>query len=287
MSRAWCLNTLWMLGMLLVGCGENLTEPLGTIEVTSVTTGDPTDPDGYTLSIDGDAGRALGPNAVVRVPDLPTGDHDLTLGGIAANCVLAGLNPRAVGVSGGAVSQTTFELDCGSSSGSIELTTATTGQSLDPDGYLATLDAEPGRPIGSNGAIRFAAVSTGNHAVRLTGIAPNCTAGENPRTAAVAGDTVEVRFDVICGPPVGSILISTATSGIKPDPDGYAASVDGGPERSIGPTATLTVPGLPLGDHTVQLSGIASNCAVTGRILGLSRSRTAESRRPPTRSAAS
>jgi hypothetical protein len=265
MSRAWRLNTLWMLGTLLVGCGEDLTGPAtGAIEVTSVTSGDPTDPDGYTLRIDGDGGRALGVNSTIRVSDLQTGDHNLAMDGIASNCVLTGPNPRTVSVTSGGAAQATFQLECGSATGSIALTTATTGESLDPDGYLATLDGAPGRPIDSNGSITFAAVSTGNHTVRLTGVAPNCTAGENPRTVAVAGGAVEVRFDVVCGPPVGSIVVSALTGGLNPDQDGYGFSVDGGDDQAIGPNGTMTVSGFPVGNHTVALSGIASNCAVTG-----------------------
>jgi Tol biopolymer transport system component len=262
MTRVHSLTTMWMLGGLLTGCGENLTEPPGTIEVTTVTTGEPTDPDGYTLRIDSDAGRLLGVNSALRISELATGTHELALDGIARNCVLTGPNPRTVSVTSGSAVQATFELECGSATGSIEITTATTGESLDTDGYLATLDAEPGRPIDSNGSLTFAAVSTGNHTVRLTAMAPNCAAGDDPRTVTVAGDTAEVHFDIVCGPPVGSILVSTVTGGLMPDADGYAVSVDGGTDETIGPNGTLTMPGLPVGDHTVQLSGVASNCSV-------------------------
>ncbi len=250
---------------LLASCGENLG-PLstGAIEVTSLTTGAQADPDGYTLRVDGDGGRPLGANATLRVSDLSSGNHDLALDDIAANCVLTGPNPRTIDVSGGGVAQARFELECGSSTGNIEITTATTGENLDTDGYLATLDANPGRPVESNGAITFTAVTAGNHAVRLTGIASNCTAAENPRTVAVASDPVTVRFDIVCGPPVGSVLVSTATGGLNPDPDGYAVNLDGGDPLTIDSNGSLTVSSLPVGDHTVELSGIATNCAVTG-----------------------
>lgn len=264
MSRVSRLGVLGMLGVLLAACGENLPEPVsGTIEVNSVTAGDPADPDGYTLRVDADGGRPLGTNSTLQVSDLSIGSHDLALEGIASNCLLTGPNPRTVSVSSGDAARATFELECGAT-GSIEITTATSGESVDTDGYLATLDAASGRPIDSNGAITIAAVSSGDHVLRLTGIAPNCAASENPRTVTVADDPVPAQFDIICGPPVGTIFISTVTGGLTPDPDGYAVSVDGGDPRTIDPNGSLSVSGIPTGDHTVGLSGIASNCAVAG-----------------------
>src|SRR5262249_40392939 len=153
--------------------------------------------------------------------DLAIGDHVLALSGIAANCALNGLNPRTLNVSGGAATRTTFDLACTTATGSIELTTSTTGDSLDPDGYGATLDENAGRPIASNGTITFNAVAEGNHSVRLTGIALNCTTDDNPRTVPVGTDAVPIRFDIVCGPPTGSIQISATTGGVKSDPDGY------------------------------------------------------------------
>jgi hypothetical protein len=265
MSRVQCLSMLWLFGGLLVGCGGDLAAPEeGAIEVTSRTAGGPADADGYSLAVDGGEGRALGTNSTLTVSGVTVGDHEVRLGGTAPNCVPVGPNPRTVTVIGGATARITFEVECGAATGSIELTTATMGESLDPDGYLATLDAAPGRPIDSNGTLTFAAVAAGNHTVRLTSLAPNCTAGDNPRKVAVAGNTVAVRFDIICGPPTGSILISTATGGIRADLDGYAASVDGGPLQAMGPNDSLSVSALPVGDHTVGLSGIASNCGVVG-----------------------
>ncbi len=266
MSRVRYFNALWLVVGFLTGCGEGLTAPQqGVIEVTSVTAGEPADPDGYTLTVDGVEGPALGTNSSLTVPDLLAGDHELTLGGMASNCVLAGPNARTVAVTGGATAHTTFELECGTPTGSIEVTTLTTGESLDPDGYLATIDGAPGRPVGSNGTITFAGVTAGDHTVILTGVAPNCAVvGENPRTVPVGTDAAGTRFEITCGPPTGAIIISTTTAGPRPDLDGYAASLDGGGGQAIGSNATLALPALPLGDHTVQLSGMAPNCTVGG-----------------------
>jgi Bacterial Ig-like domain (group 1) len=60
----------------------------------------------------------------------------------------------------------------------------------------------------------------------------------------------------------GAIQVTVSTSGADPDTDGYLATLDG-----TGPALTLPVTGasfinVPIGDHTVTLSGIASNCTV-------------------------
>ena len=48
------------------------------------------------------------------------------------------------------------------------------------------------------------------------------------------------------------------------DPDGYTVTVDGGNARSIGINASTTYTGLSAGNHSVQISGVASNCTVSG-----------------------
>ena len=265
MSRVRYFSTLWLLGGLLAGCGEDLMAPPGAIEITSITAGEPTDPDGYTIAVDGVKGSALGTNSTLTVSDLAPGNHELALSGTAPNCVLTGANPRTVSVTSGATAHTTFELECNAPAGSIEVTTVTTGESPDPDGYSPVLDGAAGPPIGSNGTITFAGVAAGNHIVILTGVAPNCAVGgENPRTVTVGTEVVGTRFEITCRPPTGSIVISTTTAGPRPDLDGYAVSVDGSSGQAIGTNGTLTLSALSVGDHTMQLSGVAPNCTVGG-----------------------
>lgn len=58
------------------------------------------------------------------------------------------------------------------------------------------------------------------------------------------------------------MFVSTSTSGSNRDPDGYLLSVDSDPTVAIGISAARNFLDLPVGDHTVQLTGIAANCAV-------------------------
>jgi hypothetical protein len=60
------------------------------------------------------------------------------------------------------------------------------------------------------------------------------------------------------------LRISTATTGVEIDADGYIVSVDSRAPQPIASNATLTTEGLSEGSHTVELSGLASNCTVDG-----------------------
>ena len=70
--------------------------------------------------------------------------------------------------------------------------------------------------------------------------------------------------DSIGPPTTGSLKISTTTTGLDPDADGYAVSVDDGSTQLIGSTADLTVSLLSAGQHKVTLSEVAANCLVSG-----------------------
>jgi hypothetical protein len=97
-------------------------------------------------------------------------------------------------------------------------------------------------------------------------VADNCsvTSG-NPANATVSGgQTTEVDFTINCVSLTGSIRVTTQTGGGDLDPDGYQISLDGGAPGDIGINSDQTFSGLSAGDHSVTLSGLASNCQVSG-----------------------
>jgi hypothetical protein len=69
--------------------------------------------------------------------------------------------------------------------------------------------------------------------------------------------------DSIIAPSTGRLEITISTSGAEPDADGYTMQMDAGPARPIGGAEVQSAEVAP-GNHTLQLSGIAANCAVTG-----------------------
>ena len=101
------------LALVAAGCGDDDPAPptTGSIGVTTVTTGDDIDADGYTLSVDGNNAGAIGVNAVVVIPDLTPGTYSVGLSGIAANCAVQN-NPRDVDVTAGLTENTQFDVAC-------------------------------------------------------------------------------------------------------------------------------------------------------------------------------
>lgn len=162
----------------------------------------------------------------------------------------------AVGCGGDAV---------GPGSGSLQVAIATSGTLGDPDGYAIEVDGVPAQSIGTGGTITIVGLAAGEHTVRLSDLASNCTLqGANPRLVKVrAGSTAVASFQVDCpGPGAGELLITTFSYGPLVDPNGYTISVDGGPPLAIGANAVLFIPALPTGVHSIRLLGLAGFCRV-------------------------
>src|SRR5213079_3232255 len=110
------------------------------------------------------------------VPSVAT----VSISGVASNCTVSGGNLRVVTVPVGGTVSTTFSISCaptGQTTGSLSVTTATSGASgdLDPDGYTVTLDGATSRAIGDNGTTTFSGLAPGSHTVVLSGMAANCS----------------------------------------------------------------------------------------------------------------
>ncbi|HYO46821.1 MAG TPA: hypothetical protein VEY33_09060 [Gemmatimonadota bacterium] len=83
----------------------------GTIDVSTITVGG-TDPDGYTISVDGGASQSIGTAETKTFVGLTAGTHNVLLGGLAAGCTINGANPRALIVIGNRTSSTIFNVAC-------------------------------------------------------------------------------------------------------------------------------------------------------------------------------
>lgn len=249
------------------GGGEGVTVPPATLVITTSTTGAEPDADGYSVQIDAGPARALGPAATLTTEVTP-GNHTVHLGEVAANCTVPGDNPRAVSVTAGEVTTVSFAVTCTATTGSLSITSATTGPSPDPDGYTISIDGADRGALGVNGAVTVSGLVPGSHLVGLSGLAANCQIlGDNLQAVTItAGADVSVAYTIVCATPpgAGSLVITTVTAGSSLDPDGYAVSVDGGAPQSIGINATLIVEDLTVGTHAIAISGIAGNCHLDG-----------------------
>jgi hypothetical protein len=63
----------------------------------------------------------------------------------------------------------------------------------------------------------------------------------------------------------GAIKVTTSTTGMNPDTDGYVIKLDSAMTRSLGVKDSVTFTGLTPGDHNLRLTGIAPNCGVDGQ----------------------
>ena len=83
-------------GVVAAGCGdddEQTAPTTGQIGVTTVTTGDNPDADGYAVSLDGNIASNIGVNDQVVIPDLAPNTYSVGLTNVAANCtVVQGLS---------------------------------------------------------------------------------------------------------------------------------------------------------------------------------------------------
>lgn len=262
--------------MAALGCDGDPTNlakiGVGAIQATIVTTGAEPDPDGYRLVVDGDLTFAISTNGSATLQNLDARIHTLRLDDVAPNCQVAGSNPRNVAVPRVRAAAVTFTITCIQFTGSIRVTTTTTGAESDPNGYAVVLDQDPyypseGEPISRDGTVTFTRVPGGAHTVSLEDLARNCTVvGSNPRpTTVTPGSETHVAFVVQCERRGGLRLITT-TSGTDLDVNGYSAAI--GTTRfdtaaSLLSNGAFTVV-LPPGDVTVTLSGLSTNCNVIG-----------------------
>jgi hypothetical protein len=85
----------------------------GQIEATVATYGAGIDPNGFTVTVDGGAGRTANGGSVVTFVGIAPGSHTVAISGLAANCALRGAASVSItAVAGRLVQAPTFEIDC-------------------------------------------------------------------------------------------------------------------------------------------------------------------------------
>src|SRR2546430_2744300 len=249
----------------------NIMPPPPTTGALTVTTNTPANPPaaGYTVTVNGTGGttKGIGASGTVTFPALGPGNHSVTLGAVPSNCTVTGSNPQTVAITAGDTAPATFTIACTPpppTTGTIAVTTATTGPSQ-PSSYSVAVDGGTSTAIPASGSASFTDVNAGTHSEALGGVPSNCTVtGGNTQTVSViANQTTPLTFNVTCAATTGSITVTTNTSG-STTPSGYTVTVDGGTTQSVGANGPVTFNGLSVGNHSVGLSPIPSNCSVSG-----------------------
>jgi len=213
---------------------------VGAIAVTTITTGSPVDPDGYTVAVDNGASQHIAPTGVVTFTGLSIGVHTVTLSGVAANCAVN--NTVTVNVPLVGSVSTTFVVTCSASppppppppppsTGDLAVSTSTTGSNLDPDGYTVTVDGGANQAIATNGSVTYTGLAAGSHTVALSGVAGNCSvSGGTSRTVDVpAGGTATTSFSMSCAgapPPAGRVTGQGQVGTAAPQPGNNVQTFD-------------------------------------------------------------
>lgn len=183
-------------------------QPLkGALRVITATIGAQLDPDGYVVSVEGVAPRAIGIVDTIVFHDLPVGDTHVTLGGLAPNCAPTGGSQRTASVGAGLPTTVLITITCmptGVAGGVIQVTIASTLINAGPSLiYHLSLDGTRTIAVPDNGTASFAGVSAGEHWVYLS-VPYYCAVGgfqraPNPvRVVMPVAGGQAVRFSVLC-----------------------------------------------------------------------------------------
>src|SRR6266513_965599 len=239
----------------------------GDLTVNATTTGD-NQPVSYTVTVDGSSSssRTIASNgAGTTYSGLPAGDHTVALTDVPANCTVSGGASKPVTVPAGGAATAAFTINCTALTGSLTVSTTTTGANLDPDGYTFAVDGGTPQPIGISATIPLTGIPSGSRTVVLAGVAGNCTVANGPsRTVIVPpGGTATAAFAVSCAALTGDLAVTTSTSGANP-PSAYSVTVDGGSSKSIGASDSVTYSGIAAANHSVRLNDVPANCSVNG-----------------------
>lgn len=220
----------------LLACGgeDPPTGPTtGTILVTVATVGQGVPAD-YRAVLDETTSRPVTINGSVLFTGVDEGEHSVALTDVPANCSVTSPNPAAVTVTGGATTTVEMAVSCFATEGAIQVSAQTTGEALDPDGYLVSVDGGGPAVLDVNGSVSFSGLPAGDHEVVLTGVAGNCTlTGTSTRTVpVVVGETATVSFEIACA--ANSSIVFSAGDIYSIQPDGTGLTLLTPPEDGVG-----------------------------------------------------
>src|SRR5207249_565975 len=170
--------------------------------------------------------------------------------------------------------------------GGLVVSTATTGSSIDPNGYVVVVDNTQRQSIAPSGVVVFTGLAPGQHTVALTDVASNCTVS-TPLTVMVSLlGSGTAAFPVSCA-PAGDLTISASTTGSNLDPDGYTVTLDGNastsqPLATNGGTASFNaVPAARPSEQTAAVTADSSNSAPSTQLAAMPSLRTSSAASSP------
>ncbi len=231
-SSGWRYSLYQLLALVIVGaCAEDkmVTPPpappppppappaQATVVVSIITTGSQPD-DFYDLLVDGALWNKLSSNVQFEMP-LPPGKHTLELADLASNC-RATLGTRfSLELASSSRSAVSFFVVCPKLA-TLDISVATTGVTLDPDGYQLSVDALNIGTVGLQDHVHLDHLWPAPYAVLISGVAVNCSDPSGSTRAITLGDgqAAAVSFAISCQPrpddtPGPKMVVSSSYSG--------------------------------------------------------------------------
>jgi TolB protein len=146
--------------------------------------------------------------------------------------------------------------------GTLVVSTSTGRDDPDQDGYLLTVDGVDSLALDPTGTVEID-LPDGLHELGLLGVAEHCSVapGTPLEVDVPSQDTTSLAFEISC--PATGARITTTTTGVDIDRDGYRVAVDGGDRGAISANGTMLIR-LEPGSRTIFLTGLTPNCAVDG-----------------------
>ena len=144
--------------------------------------------------------------------------------------------------------------------GTLLISTTTEGDDPDPNGYLLTVDGIDSLALEPTGALEVL-LRPGRHTLKLLGVASRCLVGPvTPLEVEVSPqDTTSVAFEISC--LLTGARVTTTTTGLDLDPDGYRFEVDAA-DHGFLPANGTVLTRLEPGSRMVTLTGLTPNCTM-------------------------
>lgn len=242
------------------------------ISVTTTTTGLDFDADGYRITVNAVDREAVLANGVALV-FLDPGELTIGLTGLAPNCAMEGPASASVTVVDEVIVPVDFAVLCTATSGVIGVALDIAG--VDPEGeYVVTVDGTT-YPVHWDQPAYLTPIAPGDHVVTLA-VPANCFAEDSPQFATLTAgstvrDTAEVAFSVSCVTRLGTLRLTTITTG-TPSPNDYTVWIcEAGFYcgfypfllGTVDPNGTL-VAQVDQGAYEIWLDDVPATCGISG-----------------------
>lgn len=263
-------SMLVLLLTLTLACTDSGSEtPLvGAIGIRVTQGGVEVDPDGFALSLDGTMVAAIAADTAFHITELAPGDHSLSLFGLAPNCVSTPASPATITVAANDTIDVTITIACVATTGTLAVSEQTTGpMGRGPPYYWVYLNGQFDTLLSVGDTALISGLPPGPLTVSLGLLRTlnNCVTADSLRPHVVAGATTYVQFEIACVMNWGDIAVNVPTTGPN-QPALLIIRVDDGTVTGAGtsPNVSIGLPAVLAGAHTITISGITSNCALTG-----------------------